>query len=80
MTRAKRDRVAFERDHVRVVLTGAWFECTRCGALRRGSEMGLRQVKDGTVRNQPQCNHCRSGRGRKRGKRPAQLTLLTGER
>jgi hypothetical protein len=43
-----------------VVLTNAKFLCTGCGKWKLGSEVGLRKMADGTVRNQAQCTECRS--------------------
>jgi len=43
-----------------VVLSGAMFHCTRCGALKPATDVGLRHMADGIVRNQPQCSACRS--------------------
>lgn len=43
-----------------VTLTGAMFHCTRCDSLKPASDVGLRHMADGTVRNQPQCSACRS--------------------
>lgn len=55
-----RDRVEYETaDGVRVVLSGAQFECTRCFRTLPGSEFGLREMGDGIVRNQAQCTTCR---------------------
>jgi hypothetical protein len=42
-----------------VVLLGAWFTCTRCGAIKPASSFGLRLTSDGYVRNQAQCTRCR---------------------
>ena len=56
-----RDRYEFSPDQAvhRVVLTGCWATCTRCGGLAPMSEQGLRTMPDGTLRNQPQCVSCR---------------------
>lgn len=43
----------------KVVITGAMFHCTKCGALKSASEFGLRMTADGVVRNQAQCSTCR---------------------
>lgn len=42
-----------------VVLTGAMFHCTSCGALKPAYDFGLRMTDDGIVRNQAQCKLCR---------------------
>jgi len=43
-----------------VVLINAKFLCTGpCGKWKWGSEVGLRKMGDGTVRNQAQCKECR---------------------
>ncbi len=52
----ERDRLELDR----VVLTGSWFTCTKCGIPQPGSQVGLRVMADGTIRNQPQCSRCRS--------------------
>jgi len=43
---------------ISVVLTGAMFQCTKCGALKPATDFGLR-FEDGVVRNQAQCSSCR---------------------
>lgn len=43
--------------HVR--LTGVYFECTRCLERLPTHEVGLRTMRDGTIRNQPRCRECR---------------------
>lgn len=43
----------------KVVITGAMFHCTKCGALKPATEFGLRLMADGVVRNQAQCISCR---------------------
>jgi len=48
-------------DGVTVVLTGAHFECTKCGLLKPATEFGLRAMPDNKIRNQPQCISCRGG-------------------
>jgi len=43
-----------------VVLHGAFFQCTKCGALKEATEFGnLRMMEDGIVRNHAQCSDCR---------------------
>jgi len=50
-----------------VRLHAAFFQCSRCGAIKPGVDVGLRRnTKDGIVRNQAQCNSCRSLGKRKR--------------
>jgi len=43
-----------------VVLTNARFKCTHCGQWKPGSHFGLRKMPDGKVRNQAQCQGCRT--------------------
>lgn len=57
-----RDRVEYQGS-VRVVLKGAMFQCTCCEQVKPGSEFGLRRMPSGEVRNQAQCNACRSMNG-----------------
>lgn len=47
-----------------VVLVGAMFHCSFCGALKPADQFGLRLMEDGTVRNQAQCGPCRNGHPR----------------
>lgn len=42
----------------RVVLTGAFCQCTKCGGIKPMSSFGLR-LEQGTIRNQSQCKDCR---------------------
>lgn len=42
----------------RVVLTGAFCQCTKCGGIKPMSEFGFR-VEQGVLRNQAQCKDCR---------------------
>lgn len=42
-----------------VVLVGAFFHCTSCGCIVPAEDVGLRQMSNGVVRNQAQCNECR---------------------
>jgi len=44
----------------KVVLTNAKFQCTDCGKWKPAKLFGLRRMKSGEVRNQPQCADCRS--------------------
>ena len=44
----------------KVVLTNAQFHCTDCGEWKGAKHFGLRRMKGGEIRNQPQCNECRS--------------------
>ena len=44
---------------VTVTLYDAAFTCTKCRKIKPASEVGLRKMKDGVVRNQPQCKSCR---------------------
>lgn len=44
----------------KVVLTNAYFECTDCRKLKPGKHFGLRRMRNGEIRNQPQCKTCRS--------------------
>jgi hypothetical protein len=53
------DLYSDEETITRVVLTGAMFHCTKCGALKPATEFGLRMTADGVVRNQAQCSSCR---------------------
>jgi len=43
-----------------VVLTGGRFQCTGCNKWKDASDIGLRKMPDGVIRNQPQCHECRS--------------------
>ena len=54
---ADRNTVSYEGE---VVLRGARFHCTKCGKWKDGSKFGLRKMRDGTIRNQAQCNGCRA--------------------
>jgi hypothetical protein len=47
-------------NELRIVLSGCFDECTDCGKLVPMSEVGLRHMGDGLVRNQSQCGVCRS--------------------
>lgn len=47
--------------------------CTKCGERKVLDEFGLRQMPDGSIRNQPRCRGCRSSR--ERDGRPPQLKL-----
>jgi hypothetical protein len=47
-------------EHKNVVLIGAFFTCTRCGKRKPAIDVGLRDMGDGTIRNQPQCIKCRA--------------------
>jgi hypothetical protein len=62
----ERDRlthaVKVKGEVVQVILTGASFECTKCGAVKPGSEFGLRVMPGAIIRNQPQCIPCRGER------------------
>ena len=40
---------------VRAVLLDAQFWCPTCGEFRPASEVGLRMMDDGTIRNQNNC-------------------------
>lgn len=42
----------------KVVLTNAKFQCTDCGKWKPAKLFGLRRMKSGEVRNQPQCADC----------------------
>ena len=42
-----------------VILTNAKFRCTGCGKWKPASEVGLRKMASGVVRNQAQCQDCR---------------------
>lgn len=53
------ERVATRYEFHGVILHGAYFACTRCGQLKPAKDVGLR-LYNGKVRNQPQCNNCRS--------------------
>jgi transposase-like protein len=44
----------------KVVLTNAYFRCTDCKRTRAGKHFGLRRMRNGVIRNQPQCSECRS--------------------
>jgi len=44
----------------KVILTNAKFQCTGCNDWKGAQHFGLRRMKDGTIRNQAQCNECRS--------------------
>ena len=57
---ANRDTVAYGD---KVILSGAKFRCTGCGKWKKGSEVGLRKMADGKIRNQAQCQSCRAGAG-----------------
>ena len=43
-----------------VVLTNAKFQCTDCKQWKGAKQFGLRRMQSGTIRNQAQCNDCRS--------------------
>jgi len=45
----------------KVVLIDALIRCTSCGGYKPASEVGFRRMKDGVLRNQPQCKACRAG-------------------
>ena len=47
-------------DGRKIALTGCQARCTKCGEVKPLSEFGLREMPDGTIRNQPQCKKCRS--------------------
>ena len=47
--------------------------CSKCGVRKVLDEFGLRQMRDGCIRNQPRCRDCRSSR--ERPARPPQLRL-----
>jgi hypothetical protein len=44
----------------KIVLTNARFQCTDCGGWKDAQHFGLRRMKGGEIRNQPQCKECRS--------------------
>lgn len=57
------DRAEFtSREGTIVRLIDCFSLCTKCGAVKAMSDFGLRTMPDGTIRNQPQCKQCRSGR------------------
>lgn len=43
-----------------IILSGVMAVCTSCKAIKPMSEIGLRIMEDGTIRNQSQCTVCRS--------------------
>lgn len=57
--RNKIEYLAAEHEVTGVVLTGAYFICSKCGRLKPADHFGLRQTQDGVVRNQSQCQECR---------------------
>lgn len=52
---------------VRATFTHCYFQCTKCGEIKPVSEVQLRRMPTGEVRNQPQCTACRQSGGKKRG-------------
>lgn len=54
----------FENGVELVILTNVKFRCTNCKRTLPGSLFGLRKMEDGTIRNQPQCQSCRSRYGK----------------
>ena len=44
---------------VSIVLKDCYHLCTKCRLLKPMSEVGIRVMKDGSIRNQPQCIECR---------------------
>lgn len=54
---------------VRATLTHCYFQCTKCGELKPVSEVQLRRMPTGEVRNQPQCTACRQSGGKSDGKK-----------
>ena len=69
------ERFPTNRDHVElegVILSGGCFFCTACGELKPASEVGLRRMGNGEIRNQAQCHACRtiaSKEGARHGRR-----------
>jgi hypothetical protein len=63
-----------------LVLVGCYSVCTKCEAIKPLHMVGLRRLSDGSIRNQSQCNSCRTEstkRRRKKQKIPKQLDFLT---
>jgi hypothetical protein len=56
---------------VRATLTHCYFQCTKCGELKPVSEVQLRRMPTGEVRNQPQCTACRQSGGKSDAKKKA---------
>ncbi len=56
----RRDVMRLEANEIKVIISGAFFVCPRCGSLKPGSEFGLRFMDKRYVRNQAQCKMCRA--------------------
>jgi hypothetical protein len=54
-----------EAGFLTISIMGAFFVCTGCSELKKGSEFGLRKMKNNLIRNQPRCKKCRGKYGKK---------------
>jgi hypothetical protein len=61
--RKKRDSAIFDRDGHEVTIT---MVCRKCQKVHPLAQFGLRQMADGSIRNQPWCRDCRGAAGQKK--------------